>query len=235
MSMIFFCSHSIEQVFKISALVAVLCIIALPLDASELKLDKFSNAVRDNFFYTNTSYKKDPVKPVDPQAKCPQIPTSGFVRIINVPTPDPWLFASATISIELLVEDIDVYKIAQGNGNQGYAENPCSIQGKSPFALIQHENIFIRIHGSCQGAGLFKYEIGEVLKVVNAQFLSDAPSKFLFSPCGVMLPSEYEVKTFLASLQKKWRRVGRIFPGARETFKVKFRSKNKVSPNIAKP
>jgi len=234
--MIILNNHSIERLFKTYALVAVLCIISLPIGASELELEKLSNAVRDNFFYANTRYKKYPVKPVIPQARCPQILTAGFVRIINVPTPDPWLFASATISIELLNSaDINVYKIAQGNGKQGYSENPCAIHDKSPFALIQHKDIFIRIDGSCQGAGMFKYEIGEVLNVLNSQFLSDAPRKFLFSPCGAVLPSEYEVKTFLSSLQKKWRRVDRIFPEARETFKAKFRAKNKVVPNIAKP
>jgi len=212
-----------DQKMFVYFLVVALSFISPPTLASEHDMEKFSKVLQEHFSYANASMSKEQSTGSLLPEECPKVTTSGSVTIVRAPTPDPYLFSSVSITVELLNEDVDMYKLAQGNGKPGFYENRCAIQSKSPFALIQHKRLFIRVDGSCQGAGIFKYEVGEVLNVVNAHFLSDGPEEFLFSSCGGIIASEFEVKTFLASLQKKWRRVGRIFPEARETYKESTR------------
>lgn len=212
-----------DQKMSVYLLVVALSFISPHTLASEYDMEKFAKVLQEHFSHADASMSKEQnTRSLLPE-ECPKATTSGPVMIVRVPTPDPYLFASVRISVELLNEDVDMIKLAQGNGKPGFYENRCAIQSKSPFALIQHKRLFIRVDGSCQGAGIFKYEVGEVLNVVNAHFLTDAPEKLLFSSCGGIIASEFEVKAFLASLQKKWRRVGRIFPEARKTYKEKIR------------
>jgi hypothetical protein len=143
-----------------------------------------------------------------------------------VRSPDRKLFAEIGIQIFELDAESDGYaflkeslrrspKPLDGTSADLVPTGACAAVGNTTVSFIQSGRFWLIVLGSCADGALYRYEVGEVLKMVRQKDRAGAPATFAFSGCGQNTPRFVAVDSFLDELEKRATYWGRSFPAAR--------------------
>lgn len=163
---------------------------------------------------------------------CPAGPFRRPGLWANVRSPDRKLFAEIGIQIFELDGESDGYaflkeslhrspKSRDGSSADVVATESCAAVGNTTVSFIQSGRFWLIVLGSCADGALYRYEVGEVLKMVREKDGAGAPVTFAFSGCGENTPKFVAVDGFLDELEKKATYWGRSFPAARDQARSK--------------
>jgi len=144
-----------------------------------------------------------------------------------VRSPDRKLFADIGIQIFELDGESDGYAFLKeslrrspnrldGSSADVVATGGCAAVGNATVSFIQSGRFWLIVLGSCADGALYRYEVGEVLKMVRQKDRVGAPTTFAFSGCGESVPKFVSVDRLLDELEKKATYWGRSFPAARD-------------------
>jgi hypothetical protein len=155
---------------------------------------------------------------------CPRGPFQGPGLLATVSSRNPRVFGDIEVAIFRVNEGADGYAYLRDALNRRAIphEDPaglvdgCAFVGNTAIAVVQVGSFWVEVFGHCYDGALYKYEVGEVLAMVQEKGTADAPSVFAVSECGKGTPAFVGTANFLDSLRKPASYWGRRFPDARD-------------------